>query len=250
MRSTPGVRWIGTSPGAGAFAWAPSRSLAPSSLRSRLAPQCEVDPRDTRWEIPHPQPQPPPCPDRRQLADARTRPAGRRRPCPRPSRSRAARVHWPSGGPVDSTDDRGSGSCRRRCICHQKSRRRAWVIRAERVPGVDAAAPQELEWPGCWGEWPGPAGCAGAGATAWVRATACGPLSAGGGGLRVWAPEGVIWGAAGTQGREALSVCAGHRPAGWPELDCHCVRIYASSCAPSRIRTCAHGSGGRFPVSR
>jgi hypothetical protein len=167
MRSTPGVRWIGTSPGAGAFAWAPSGSLAPSSLRSRLAPQCEVDPRDTRWEIPHPQPQPPPCPDRRQLADARTRPAGRRRPCPRPSRSRAARVHWPSGGPVDSTDDRGSGSCRRRCICHQSSGRRAWVIRAERVPGVDAAAPQELEWPGCWGEWPGPAGCAGAGATAW-----------------------------------------------------------------------------------
>lgn len=71
--------------------------------------------------------------------------------------------HRPSGGPVDSTDDRRSGSCGQRCVCIRVPGRRSWVIRAERVPGVDAAAPQELEWPGCWGEWPGPAGCVGAG---------------------------------------------------------------------------------------
>jgi hypothetical protein len=76
-----------------------------------------------------------------------------------------------------------------------------------------------------------------------VRATACGPLSAGGGGLRVWAPEGVIWGAGGAQDREALSVGAGQGPADLLRLDCYCVRIYGSTCAPSRIRTCAHGSG-------
>jgi len=76
-----------------------------------------------------------------------------------------------------------------------------------------------------------------------VRATARGPLSAGGAGLQVRVLGAVIWGASGAQDPEALSVCAGHRPAGLLELDCYCVRIYSSTCASSRMRTCAHGSG-------
>jgi hypothetical protein len=67
-----------------------------------------------------------------------------------------------------------------------------------------------------------------------VRATACGPLSAGGGGLRVCVPEAVIWGASGAQDREALGVCAGQGPAGLPRLDWHCVRIYASDLRPQQ----------------
>ncbi len=47
------------------------------------------------------------------------------------------------------------------------------------------------------------------------------------------------------QDPERLRVCAGHRPGAVRHQDCRCVRIIASTCAPSRIRTCAHGSGGR-----
>jgi len=52
------------------------------------------------------------------------------------------------------------------------------------------------------------------GATAWGKATARGPLSAGGAGLQVWVQGAVIWGANGAQDQEALSVCASHRLAG------------------------------------
>src|SRR5258707_11506523 len=109
-------------------------------------------------------------------------------------------------------------------------------------PSVCTAVPGEWKGGRAGGERPGQAGCVDA------RATARRPLSAGGAGLQVRVLGAVIWGASGAQDPEALSVRAGHRPAWLLELDCYCVRIYASTCAPSRIRTCAHGSGGRCSI--
>jgi hypothetical protein len=63
--------------------------------------------------------------------------------------------------------------------------------------------------------------------------------------LGLSATGGCLRGRLGGEGPERFRVAAGHRPGAGTVQDCQSVLIYSSDQCPGRIRTCAHGSGGR-----